>query len=324
MLLIALIHHVRDNMSSIKKGEYPTGSPGQPMVASGANDPDVLCTRVEWKVSNIASKIKDCPKGQSLWSPEFSAAGLRNLQLEFFPCGRESATLDGFCSVFFWCPEGTHIKYELFVGGHRRAPDEDVYDTRMGHGHSNFCLLAAELDPKDDSVTLGVEILDVRKEISFGSGLKVVRPSLSSLIGRYTAVVEHRHIGRVEWRIPNMARRIQTLPRGASMYSPVFSAAGIRDMLIEFYPNGNANTTKDGFCSLYLRCPEGTQIFVTLIVGELKKGPISARFDGNAGKGLPEFCHLPTQVVDDAVTIAIEIKNPALTAGDVKGTILTL
>jgi hypothetical protein len=286
---------------------------GLPTVTTGGSaDVDVFCTRAEWKISGISAKLAEHPKGSSIWSPEFSAAGLRRLQLEFFPNGRETATLPGYCSLFFWCPEGTHVKYQLFVGSHKRAPDEDMYETRMGHGHSNLCHLASEIVVKDDSVTVGVDLLDVQKSIDFGSGLHVMRPSLSSIMERFVSVAENRHIGRIEWKISGIFRKIQTLPVGASLYSPVFSAAGIRDMLIEFYPNGNANTTKEGHCSMYLRCPEGTQIFVTLIVGGVRKGPISARFEGHAGKGLPEFCQLAPEIIDDSVLVALEIKNPAL------------
>jgi hypothetical protein len=303
-------------------GHYkPLGSASGNM-ASGAVAPaphviptadiDVFCTRAEWKIHNMSAKLREFPKGTSLWSPEFSAGGLRKLQLEFFPNGRETATLNGYCSLFFWCPEGTHVRYQLFVGSHKRAPDEDNFDTRMGHGHSNLCHMLSEIDSQNDCVTVGVEILDVQKTIDFGSGLRVYRPPMHTLMARYVAVSENRHIGRVEWKIPGIERKIKTLPVGASLYSPVFSAAGIRDMLIEFYPNGNLNTTKQGHCSVYLRCPEGTQIFVTLIVGEVKRGPISARFDGHAGKGLPEFCQLASQIIDDTVTVALELKNPAL------------
>ena len=232
---------------------------------SGSTDVDVFCTRAEWKISGITAKLREYQKGSSMWSPEFSAGGLRKLQLEFFPRGRETATLDGFCSLFFWCPEGSHVKYQLFVGSHRRAPDEDSYDTRMGHGHSNLCHLASEINTLDDSITVGVEILDVQKSIDFGSGLRVTRPSMHSLMSRFISVAENRHIGRIEWKIDGIERKMHTLPVGASLYSPVFSAAGIRDMLIEFYPNGNVNTTKDGHCSLYLRCPEGTSIFVYVL-----------------------------------------------------------
>ena len=288
-----------------------TTTSGPLSTTSGGSDPDVFCTRAEWKISNISSKIKDYPKGQSFWSPDFVAAGIRNLQLEFYPCGRESTSIDGFCSLFLWCPENTHVKYSMCIGTHQRAPDEDIFETRMGHGHSNFCFLAPEIDSSDDSVLIRVEIIDVRKEIHFGQGLKVVRPPLSEMIERYTAVLANRHLGRVEWRIPQISKRLKNIPKGASIYSPVFSVAGIRDMMMEFYPKGNANTNKEGFCSLYLRCPEGTHAFVSMSVGDVKKGPISARFDGSAGKGLPDFCQLSSQVLNDSVTVAIEIRNPA-------------
>ncbi len=300
-----------------RKPDAPTVGTTQvsnsPPPSGGSCDPDVFCTRVEWRIPSIPEKKLEYPKDQSLWSPEFSAAGLRNLQIEFFPCGRETATLAGFCSVFFWCPEGTSIKYELFVGNHIRSPDEDNFETRMGHGHSNFCPIDAEVE-KDGSVVVGVNILDVQKEINFGSGLVVKRPPLHKLMNRFTSVVENRNVGRIEWRINKISQRLKTLPKGASMYSPVFTAANIRDMLIEFYPNGNANTAKEGFCALYLRCPEGTQIIVTLVVGEVKKGPISAKFDGNAGKGLPEFCLIGPQIDanSDSLLVAIEVKNSAL------------
>lgn len=230
-------------------------------------------------------------------------------------------------SFFF---QTVRFRYQLVVGSHKRAPDEDSYDTRMGHGHSNLCHLASEINTVDDSITVGVEILDVQKSIDFGSGLVVSRPPMHSIMSRFVSVAENRHIGRVEWLIEGMTRKIKTLPIGASLYSPVFSSAGIRDMLIEFYPNGNMNTAKEGHCSLYLRCPEGTSVFVTLIVGEVKKGPIAAKFDGHAGKGLPEFCHLASQVQDDSVVVALELRNPALspylptTSADGKLAVLTL
>ena len=280
--------------------------------SGGGTDPDVFCTKAEWRIDHISAKLKECPKGHSIWSPEFVAAGIRNLQLEFYPRGRESASMEGYCSLFLWCPEGTNIKYELAVGTNRRAPDEDLYESRMGHGHSNFCLIAPEINSSDDSLLISLEILDVRKEIHFGHGLTVLRPSLSQIMQRFTSVMENRHIGRIEWKISEIAKRIKNAPRGASIYSPTFSAAGVRDMMIEFYPNGNANTSKEGFCSLYLRCPEGTQVFVTLAVGDCRKGPISARFEGSAGKGLPDFCSLAPQVVSDSVTISIDIRNPSI------------
>ena len=92
-------------------------------------------------------------------------------------------------------------------------------------------------------------------------------------------------------------------------------------MLLEFYPNGNANTQKEGYCSLYLRCPEGTQVIVTLIVGEIKKGPITAKFEGPAGKGLPEFCDIRDQIdkSSDSLLVALEVRNPNISLGVTEG-----
>ena len=50
---------------------------------------------------------------------------------------------------------------------------------------------------------------------------------------------------------------------------------GVKNVLLEFYPRGSQNTTKDGFCAYYLRGPEKTMVTVTLFVGSFKKGPIS-------------------------------------------------
>ncbi|KAF4660796.1 hypothetical protein FOZ61_003758 [Perkinsus olseni] len=322
------IQTLKDRIDALRmENEHLTMQLG---VTEAGTDP--LTRRVEWTITGIREQLKVCPKNVSIWSPEFSACGIRNMQLEFFPQGRETATLDGFCSVFFWCPEGTNIKYQLFVGNHYRAPDEDTYDSRMGHGHSNFCLLDAEIDQAADSVTVGVDIIDVSRVYEMGRGeikasRRVHRLSLNSLVRHEVLVVENRDVSLVEWKISKISRRLAAAPRGASLYSPIFTAAGIHDMLLEFYPNGNANTKKDGYCSLYLRCPEGTQIVVTLIVGSYRKGPIMAKFDGSAGKGLPEFCELAEQINkdEDSIVVGLELKNAAPgTDGGSKKTVLRL
>jgi len=101
---------------------------------------DHFTKRVEWTISNFLDEEKCCQKGQPIWSPTFRAAGMDGLRLEFLPKGREKS-FDGFCSLFLWCPNGTNIKYQLWVGSYLRAPDVDEYQGDMGHGHSNFCPL---------------------------------------------------------------------------------------------------------------------------------------------------------------------------------------
>jgi len=275
--------------------------------------PAVLGNRVEWRVTGVAEKLSVMQKGQSIYSDAFDCMGLRGIQLEFYPSGRQQeagAGYDGFCSVFLWCPPGANIRYYLFCGSYLRAPDEDMFDARMGHGHSNFCYLLDQI--VDDSVTIGVEILDVfTKATDITSDVKLVWKSLRDTIRSELEVLNQVGVDRVEWQIRSVSKLRQTWPKGSSIFSPLFTAAGVRDILFEFYPNGSAVTQGEGLCGFYIRCPDGTSITVTLFVGKLRKGPISARFEHATGKGLPDFCELDKEIdpVSDSVTIGIELRN---------------
>jgi len=267
--------------------------------------------KAEWTITDFSSKARDLEKGKSLWSPKFKAAGLDGMQLEFFPKGREKTTFDGFCSLFLWAPDGTKLKFQLWVGSSLRAPDEEEYNGRIGHGHSNFCPLEPQINKQNDSVTVGVDILDFQTSWQVGqNGLTLHSRSLEHLVSKEVDVMRSSSLERCVWRIKNMSKQIKELPQGASMWSPIFTAAGIREILLEFYPNGSTNTTKEGFCAFYIRCPEGVSMVVTLFVGSVRKGPIKTTFDCLTGKGLPDFCLLSDQIgEDDTLELGIEVQN---------------
>jgi len=283
------------------------------IVTNGPNS-DVFTRHVEWTIDNFSSKADGLAKGESLWSAKFNAAGMQGLLLEFFPKGREKTTFDGFCSLFLWCPNGTKLKYQLRVGTFFRAPDEDEYVGRIGHGHSNFCPLLPEVDTEKDSITLGVNFIEVRtaegRTTTDAGTLRLISTPLDSIVRREAEVMQNRNVSKVSWRITKVAERLKHLPRGASMWTRLFTAAGIREMLLEFYPNGSTNTTKDGFCAFYIRCPEGISVIVTLFVGNVRKGPIKTTFDSLTGKGLPDFCLLQEQIAEDgSLEVGIEVQN---------------
>jgi len=268
--------------------------------------------RVEWTIGGITAKLNDTPKGDSLWSPKFRAAGIDGLQLEFFPKGREVTTFEGFCSMFLWCPDGTRIKYQLFVGNFVRAPDEDEYKGHIGHGHSNFCPVMPEIDQSQDSIRVGVDFLDVMfDEHTASRGLRLVSSSIQEMVAREVKIIQNQGVNNVVWKIPKILELLQQFPRGASMWSKCFTVGGIREVLLELYPNGSTNSTKDGFCAFYIRCPEGVTMVVTLIVGKVRKGPIKTVFDSLTGKGLPDFCFLRDEIntADDSLEVGIELKN---------------
>lgn len=284
-------------------------------VISGGTTADVFTRRVEWTIENFSSREKAIAKGESIWSPKFRAAGLDSLQLEFFPKGRENTTFDGFCSLFLWCPTGTRLRYQLWVGSFLRAPDEDEYSGRIGHGHSNFCPIDPEVDREKDCLVVGCNFIEVGSSLEptnddNGNRLQLFVTPLEEMVSKEAQILQHRNVNRVVWRVTKAAERVKHLPRGASMWSRVFTAAGIREILLEFYPNGSSNTTKDGFCALYIRCPEGVSIIVTLFVGSVRKGPIKTTFDSLTGKGLPDFCLLQDQINEQGtVEVGIEIQN---------------
>lgn len=296
----------RDQLADLKRD---VGSPEVGVVSGLAGE--YFIRRAEWTIKDFGQKEKEMEKGQSLWSPKFKACGLEGFFLEFFPKGREKTTCEGFCSLFLWCPDGTKVKYQLWVGSFLRGPDEDEYTGRIGHGHSNFCPLRPEVDRSQDSVRVGVDFLEV-KSLSevVASNIRLTPMSLEDLTAREVLVIENMHVQRVVWKIRRVSEHVQQFPRGAAMWSQVFTAGGIREILLEFYPNGSLATTKDGFCAFYIRCPEGISMIVTLFVGKVRKGPIRTTFDSPTAKGLPEFCAIQDQVgEDDTLELGIELQN---------------
>eukprot|EP00928_Gymnodinium_smaydae_P019054 TRINITY_DN17274_c0_g1_i1.p1 TRINITY_DN17274_c0_g1~~TRINITY_DN17274_c0_g1_i1.p1 ORF type:complete len:374 (+),score=78.34 TRINITY_DN17274_c0_g1_i1:156-1277(+) len=288
-----------------------TSSGATPAALRPASGRSEFVRRVEWTVDSFSQKRAGTAQGVPLWSPEFSIAGIDGVRLEFFPNGRENTTHEGFCSLFLWCPGGVRVKYQLFVGSFYRAPEEDTYAESVGHGHSNFCPVLPEVDAEKDSIVLGVVLHEVTELMpNTLGGLSLYSLPLEAMMGRELDVVSNKGVGKVVWTISKISGRLKQLPRGASMYSPLFTAGGIREILLEFYPNGSAQTTKEGFCSFYVRAAPGVSMVVTLIVGSVRKGPIRTKFDNLSGKGLPEFCYLPDQIdeKEDSLQVGLELK----------------
>mmetsp|Transcript_46756 Transcript_46756/g.111203 ORF Transcript_46756/g.111203 Transcript_46756/m.111203 type:complete len:340 (+) Transcript_46756:111-1130(+) len=269
----------------------------------------IFSDRAEWTIPDLGSKLHELNRGDSMWSPNFSIAGLPSVQLEFFPKGREKTTYEGFCSLFLWCPGGVQLKYQLYVGNFLRAPDEDTYEGKIGHGHSNFCPLQPEV--KQGSVTVGVVMLEVLRTVQVQDVLKLHTRPMRSLVEGHLEVQLNKDVATVYWKIPQISQKKAQYPKGASIWSRSFCAGGIADILLEFYPNGSAATVKEGYCAFYIRCSEGVSMVVTLFVGNSKKGPIKTTFDNLTGKGLPEFCALGPEIKkeDDSVEVGIQLQN---------------
>lgn len=278
---------------------------------------DTWTRHIEWEIDRCSERFRTMGKNESLYSPEFTVLGFQGVKLEFFPSGRDSTNIEGFCSLFLWCPPGVRVKYQLRVGEYTGPPDEDDYTSRMGHGHSNFCLLAAQINEKTDTLTVGIDILSIagtQEVTGVRECIKLYKSSPEKLLDVEAKILRNRDVDSVEWTIKNIRKRIREVPRGLALCSPLFSAAGVPEMLMEFYPNGIKGSTKEGFCGFYLRCPSGTSLIITLYVASSHKGPIKTDFDGHSAKGLPEFCLLKEQLADDQedLVVGIKLRNPVL------------
>eukprot|EP00405_Crypthecodinium_cohnii_P036207 CAMPEP_0206547248 /NCGR_PEP_ID=MMETSP0325_2-20121206/13186_1 /ASSEMBLY_ACC=CAM_ASM_000347 /TAXON_ID=2866 /ORGANISM="Crypthecodinium cohnii, Strain Seligo" /LENGTH=336 /DNA_ID=CAMNT_0054046523 /DNA_START=151 /DNA_END=1157 /DNA_ORIENTATION=+ len=272
--------------------------------------------KIEWTINDASKTLLTKEKNQALWSGSFYIMGAK-MQLEFFPTGRDSTWLPDFCALFLWCPAGVRLTYRLRVGQHSAAPDTDEYQSRMGHGHSNFCHLRSQVDAKTDSVTVGVEILDMSVLEDVSEGLRVANRGPEALVRRKVASLIHRDKNTVEWTIANINKRALEIPKGCSICSPPFSIAGVPEIFLELYPNGvqvggqEEDPEKAGFCGLYLRCAAGHSLQVTLFVGNAKKGPIKTDFSNDSAKGLPAFCKLSEQITaNNEVVVGVIVLNP--------------
>mmetsp|Transcript_33703 Transcript_33703/g.60993 ORF Transcript_33703/g.60993 Transcript_33703/m.60993 type:complete len:353 (+) Transcript_33703:88-1146(+) len=282
--------------------------------------------RVDWKISEISAKVRTTPRNTGIWSGKLTVMGVSDLVLEFFPQGRDTTTFPGFCAAFLWGPPGLWLKYRLHVGEHS-VLNEDFFDSRMGHGHSNFCNLQAQVDKSTDSVVVGLDILEICHYHEPAPGLRLVNRGPEDCVKREAEVLRNRELESVDWTIKDVRRRVQEVPAGQCIASPMFSIAGVREMQLLFYPNGTSPSLgvapKAGYCGFYLRCAGGQfELALTLFVGSAKKGPNKTEFSVPT-KGMPEFCRLEDQLQEgeEDIVCGVIVHNPDLDTEELERTL---
>ena len=181
-----------------------------------------MAHRVEFKVPKIRQKMGSMSVGHSFFSPRFSAAGINEMQLEFFPLGRKpdtDSTESSTCSLFLWCPIGVKIKYQLFVGNTIRQPEVDEFTSSMGHGHSNFCKLGPEImdDCDGDYVTIGLQVVEAQftttrkcEETDNGGQaegeLKLITKSIQQMCREESAFHRNQFVKDIVWEVTDISK----------------------------------------------------------------------------------------------------------------------
>jgi len=291
-----------------------------------ASSDDTFIRRVDWRLEDYSEQIHIMAKGDAIWSPEFAIMDVPGLKLEFFPNGKDTTKNPGFCALFLWCPAGVIVKYRLRVGSHWAEPEEDEYRKQMGHGHSNFCLLEPQVDKGTNSLLVGVEILAISFIEDVGCGLRLINNAPEALVVNAMAVMQNREMDTVQWTIKDIRKHLEVMPRGTAMYSRLFTIAGVRDMQIEFYPNGIAQVSgakqlRDGWCAFYVRANDQGTLKLTMKVGDTSRGPVGTSFERNQARGLPEFCDLSEELKNRPdmkdLVCSVKVENPRLVLEDI-------
>lgn len=344
--------------SSLKKEltDFQASTEGTLVVLKGENgkiraavsEVENLSTRrVEWVIKNVSQRLSSNPDKCSLhsswFSPKFDACGAHGLQLELqlfkptdLPIGGQDA---GDTAVYLWACKGMKLCYKLYVGG-KSAVMEKTFNGRVPYGTSRFTWLKDQINRRDDTLHVGVEILEAVRQVEH----PVKPPPLEDLLqideGKplgerqkekplESSIWFHRHINnrmldqvknqvemmnsrmirKIEWRVENASMLRRCFPPNEPICSTAFSAAGVDGMQLVFYPSGYKGST-EGFCSLFLYCPAGCTLKCHLLIGNQKR-EASHSFEEPGAFGRTNFCRFEPIVdeTDDSVLIVLEIEE---------------
>mmetsp|Transcript_9137 Transcript_9137/g.27012 ORF Transcript_9137/g.27012 Transcript_9137/m.27012 type:complete len:746 (-) Transcript_9137:126-2363(-) len=298
--------------------------------------------RVDWVIQKVSQRLRPSTPGSkaslhtSWFSPKFNMAGAHGLQLElqlFRPSDPPAeGEAVGDCAVFLWACKGMSLVYRLYVGK-KAASLEKVFNGRVPYGTKRLCFLKDQINREDDTLRLSVEILEAVREVEHpvkppppptdpDEAELAVQPLEGSIVFRRhinnrildqvkkeVEIMRSRMVRRIEWRVEQASLLRRCFPPGESMCSASFSAAGIENMQLIFYPAGYGGCS-DGFCSLFLFAPAGTTLRCTLWAGSQRRDA-SHYFEEPGCFGRTNFCRFDSAIEpeEDIILLALEVEE---------------
>jgi len=306
--------------------------------------------RVEWVIDKVTKKIRPVSAGKnqlhsSFFSPRFDAAGAHGMQLELAVYRPAEVPVEGQdagdCSIYLWACKGVSIVFRIYIGT-KSATLERVFNGRVPYGASRICFLKDQIDKTSDELRIGVEFLEVVRNIErpieapklalkngYAPGKEPLEGAANTedapplegwlfyhrhinnrqmeLIQTQVDLMRSRMIKRIEWRVEQANMLKRCFPVGSPVCSPTFVAAGLEGMQLVFYPSGYNGAT-EGFCSLFLYCPAGATLRCWLWVGKQRR-EASHSFDEPGAFGRTNYCRFDAIVdeSDNTILIALDI-----------------
>jgi len=270
----------------------------------------------------------------SWFSPKFGCAGVIGLQIELQilrppqdPNLNEEDKLlegNGDCAIFLWACKGVSMVYRLHVGNLGSALIEKSFNGRTPHGTQRVCWLKDQVNREDDTLTLGIEVLECIREVEHpirtkaseaeGSGdvdgliisRRHVNHRMLDQIKQHADTIRSRMVRRVDWRLEQASLLRQHFPLGEALSSAPFSAAGAEGMQFVFYPSGYSNAS-DGSCSFFLYAPAGTTVRCSLIIGS-RSWDLNHTFEDSSCSGRTNFCRFEDAVDLNTDTVLLGIQ----------------
>jgi hypothetical protein len=303
---------------------------------------ELPCRRVEWIIPQasiaLALPLDSDQPYVSWFSRPFRAGGTRNLRLELRRF--KSGALD--CGVQLWAGRGIHMHYRLMVG-EKWSTCEKLFKDRSCHGIRKLAKLEEQINKEDDTLRVGVELLETINEMDAESyALRdaddeehaatdevVDAPNLGSmmfhrhvnhrLVPQIRTEIERlgaRLVRRVEWNVEMASKLSHYFQARESICSPAFACAGMMGFQLLFYPSGYTGAT-EGFCSFFLYAPAGITLKGQLQVGNQIRDIINT-YETNGAYGRTNFCRFDSTLwdpQDDILPLSFQVFEISMEQG---------
>lgn len=299
--------------------------------------------RIDWIIKDAAAQLAEMASQKHrstspYWlSPPFEAAGAHNFQFELrflspveIQANHEKDSLDnqGDCVLTLKADPGLFLVCRLHVGTAFGQLEHTFEEGQKPCSTKALCYIRDQIDPKDGTVTVSLEILEAIRTVPREDG-----PAPASLetgaLQPIGSMVAHRHLNhrtldimqdqvdlirsgmvrRIEWRIEKASQMRKCFPENECICSTAFEAAGVQDLQLVFYPSGFTGA-REGFCSFFLHCPAGSQLKCWLSVGKQRR-EARVSFDKTGYFGRTNFCRFDgcIDATDDTVLLVLEIEE---------------
>lgn len=313
--------------------------------------------RVEWVIKNASKKLRadwgeSGTKLHTGWfSPKFDAAGCFGLQLELQMFRVTEAELEGKQEIgnlaaFLWACRGMTIVYKLYIGN-KSMIMEKSFNGRVPYGTPRLCWLQDQINKEDDTLRVGIEILETVREVehpikppqlppkALGDDIasadaahaareaakhaaegslffkRHITNRLMDQVHREVELMRSRMVRKIEWCVQHASLLCKCFPKDEAICSPAFNAAGVEKLQFVLYPSGYTSAT-EGFCSLYIYGPVGATLRCQFSIGKQTR-QILHTFDDSGAVGRTNFCNwesvIESGIAADNVLIRLEIEE---------------